>query len=259
MLATDTKTIPKGDCDWVWETKYDGIRAKLLKCESFVEIFSRSGQNITERFPEIVEEALKIKNDYVIDGEIVIFDKKGISDFNAISKRTHLTDKTKIMIRSKNDPATLMVFDLLELDDVNYRNIRYSKRKSKLIDLLVDYSGPRIRYVSYSNCGGISEFLKEYKKTGVEGVIFKQPMSVYEDRRSKTWLKYKFKHEIDVAINKVELNPAGKKLYCDNDLVVQCSGRQSVEVKAGMIITVEYLNMTKNGKYRMPVYKKIVR
>ena len=256
MLATDTKTIPKGD--WVWETKYDGIRAKVHKCETFVEIFSRSGKNITERFPEIVKAALEIENDYVIDGEIVIFDKKGISDFNAISKRTHLTDKTKIKIRSSKDPAILMAFDLLEFNGKNYENAPFCIRKSKLIDLLVD-CGPRIRYVSYSNCGGISEFLKEYKKTGVEGVIFKQPMSVYEDRRSKTWLKYKFKHEIDVAINKVELNPAGKKLYCDNDLVVQCSGRQSEAVKAGMIITVEYLNMTKNGKYRMPVYKKIVR
>ena len=129
MLATDTKTIPKGD--WVWETKYDGIRAKVHKCETFVEIFSRSGKNITERFPEIVKAALEIENDYVIDGEIVIFDKKGISDFNAISKRTHLTDKTKIKIRSSKDPAILMVFDLLELDEVNYRNIRYSKRKDK--------------------------------------------------------------------------------------------------------------------------------
>ena len=52
MLATDTRTPPTGE--YAWEIKYDGIRAQIYKNGNKISIFSRSGRNITERFPELV-------------------------------------------------------------------------------------------------------------------------------------------------------------------------------------------------------------
>lgn len=257
MLAKETKTIPKGD--WIWEIKYDGIRAWIRKRREEVEICNRSGHDISHQFPELVEEALRIKGSFLIDGEIVAWNN-GISDFEKVSKRTHLKDKLKIKMRSQREPVTFMAFDILDLNGEYLESDPLCLRKDKLIKLFV-YNPIQINRITsvIFYCDKINKHLARLKSMKVEGVMFKDPYGIYiRDIRSNYWLKYKFIKEIDTIVRKIENNPAGVKCYCDENIEVQVSGFQARSIKIGMLLTVNYLNKTKSGKFRMPTFKKIV-
>ena len=102
---------------FIYEEKLDGTRAIIYKSSSSLKIINRRNNNITHRYPEFNFQKNIKANSCVIDGEIVIFNKKGISEFNLLQHRDLLEDKEKIQTRSKSMPATFVAFDILELNN----------------------------------------------------------------------------------------------------------------------------------------------
>src|SRR5438552_6182329 len=99
---------------YVVEDKYDGIRAQVHKAGDRVELYSRTFDRITNRYPELVPPLLAIPGTYVIDGEVLAFAEGRavpFTDFQTRLGRKHVADE----LRTKM-PSTLVAFDILERD-----------------------------------------------------------------------------------------------------------------------------------------------
>src|SRR3954471_16868514 len=87
MLATLSKDAVDGP-EWIFEEKYDGIRALAVKEKDRVRLWSRTGQDLTGGFSEVAEALRSLPdNDLVLDGELVIFDRAGVSRFQLLQRR----------------------------------------------------------------------------------------------------------------------------------------------------------------------------
>jgi hypothetical protein len=88
-LPTKADKVPTGS-NWLHEIKYDRYRMMLIRDQDRVRLISRGGHDWAKHFPLIVEAALKLRQEhFVIDGEVVVLDKDGISDFDALASRQH--------------------------------------------------------------------------------------------------------------------------------------------------------------------------
>ena len=77
MAAQVVKGVPEGD-DWIYELKFDGYRAHLIKDEQRVELRSRNDKDLAGMYPGIAAAGLRLKADTaVVDGEIVALDAQG--------------------------------------------------------------------------------------------------------------------------------------------------------------------------------------
>jgi bifunctional non-homologous end joining protein LigD len=177
--------------DWIYELKFDGIRLIAVKMDRKVSLLSRNQNELTGRFPEIVE---AIKNlpahECVIDGEVVALDEEGRSSFQLLQARE---------MEGSKSPVYFYAFDLLQLDGKSLLLMPLEARKSVLEKLCVDASDP-IRYSGAlgSDAKGL---LDEVKRRGLEGIIGKQRTSIYESgRRSGAWIKLKCVHEQEFVI-----------------------------------------------------------
>jgi bifunctional non-homologous end joining protein LigD len=125
-LPTKADKVPTGS-DWIHEIKYDGYRMMLIREQDRVRLVSRGGRDWADRFPLIESGALKLpEKHFVIDGEVVVLKKDGVSDFDALASRQH--DKR----------AQLYAFDVLACDGEDFRGMPLSMRKAGLAELLSD-------------------------------------------------------------------------------------------------------------------------
>jgi len=168
--------------DWMYELKFDGIRAIAVKIDKKVSLLSRNENELAERFPEIVE---AIKNlpaqECVIDGEVVALDDEGRSSFQLLQA---------LELEGRKSPVRFYIFDLLQLDGKGLIELPLGQRKELLAKLCEGVADP-IRF-----SGGIgsdaTRLVAEVKRRGLEGLIGKQRNSLYEPgRRSGAWIKLK--------------------------------------------------------------------
>jgi bifunctional non-homologous end joining protein LigD len=146
-LPTKANKVPTGS-NWIHEIKYDGYRMMVVRDHDRVRLISRGGRDWADRFPLIVSAALELSEmHFAIDGEVVVLDKEGKSDFDALSSRRH--DKR----------AQLYAFDLLAGDGKDVRPLPLSLRKAGLAQLLSD------------PVDGI--FIAEYERSDIGDVLFK--------------------------------------------------------------------------------------
>jgi ATP-dependent DNA ligase len=111
MEARSVDAIPRGD-EWQYEPKWDGFRCLLTRHDGQVALQSKSGEDLTRYFPEIVEAALRLKaNRFTLDGEIVVPQGKSFS-FDALLQRIHPA-ASRVARLSKETPALVLAFDLL--------------------------------------------------------------------------------------------------------------------------------------------------
>jgi ATP-dependent DNA ligase len=119
-LPTPAKQVPSGP-DWIHEIKHDGYRLIVQREGSRVRLFTRNGHDWTDRYPIIVEAAIRIRSaSFVIDGEAVLLGVDGVSDFNGLHSRRH------------NDAVQLYAFDILALDGDDLRKLPLHLRKNNL-------------------------------------------------------------------------------------------------------------------------------
>jgi len=109
--------------DWVHEVKHDRFRLIVSRDGDRVRLYSRNGNNFTDRYPLIVETALRIRSQqFVLDGEAVLLGVDGISDFDGLMSRQH--------------EVQLYAFDVLALDGDDLRKLPLHLRKTNLARLL---------------------------------------------------------------------------------------------------------------------------
>jgi bifunctional non-homologous end joining protein LigD len=186
MLATLTDK-PFDDPAWVFETKWDGFRAIAVAAPGRAALYSRNGNDISRKYPSICAALAKIKDEAVLDGELVALDEHGRSRF-------------QLLQNAEREPAHLLycVFDLLYLDGKDLRGKPLLERKALLERIL-----PKSKLLLYSAhvaADGIKAFNRA-KRAGEEGVMAKLAMGLYHSGlRTREWLKVKASQEQEVVI-----------------------------------------------------------
>jgi bifunctional non-homologous end joining protein LigD len=177
-LPTRSTSVPDGP-DWLHEIKYDGYRLRLERDGDRIRLITRGGYNWTDRFPWIVEAALKNRQKrFVIDGEAVVLGVDGVADFDALHSGRH------------NDEVQLYAFDCLALDGDDLRKLPLSMRKTNLDRLLA--RRPDGHLVAPFEQGEIGpDLFRKACEFGLEGLVSKRRDRPYQAGRSKHWVKVK--------------------------------------------------------------------
>lgn len=188
MLATLLRE-PFDDPDWVYEVKWDGYRALAFLNKGEVELKSRNDKPFNEKFYPIPKILAKWKFDAVLDGEIVVLNKKGLSDFGALQNWRSEADGDLIFY----------LFDILWLNGKNLMDFPLSERQA-ILQATIPTDDDRVRISKVFTASGI-DFFHAAHKMGLEGIIAKNSSSVYlPDFRSKDWLKIKVNKTQEVII-----------------------------------------------------------
>ena len=189
MLATLSKE-PVVGADWILEEKYDGIRAVAEKKKDRVKLWSRTGQDLTHGFAEVVDAIRRLPDlDLVLDGELVVFDAKAVSRFQLLQRRG---------IDPRVRPV-YVVFDVLRSGGRDQMSAPLEGRRARLIALIPKRSG--VLMPSRQLRGDGAAALATAREKGWEGVIAKQRGSVYEPgARSRAWRKVKVRGESEFVI-----------------------------------------------------------
>jgi bifunctional non-homologous end joining protein LigD len=188
MMGSLVDRPPSGD-EWLYEIKWDGVRALCFIENQQVRIFSRSGHRCEQQYPEMSVLPHYVDAETVIlDGEIAVLDEKGRSSFNMIQPRISVSDPNTIAHLARSTPATIFLFDVLYLDGYDLRGVPLEQRKSLLKEILEPTD--QIRYSDHFIANG-EAMLEAARQNGLEGILAKRRDSKYEGRRSHSWLKIK--------------------------------------------------------------------
>jgi bifunctional non-homologous end joining protein LigD len=165
--------------EWLHEIKHDGYRLIVQREGKRVRLFTRNGYDWSNRFPLIVEAALRNRqSSFVIDGEAVLLGVDGRSDFNGLHSRQH--DKE----------VQFYAFDMLVSDGDDIRKLPLSMRKTSLARLLAR----RVDgiFLSVFEQGEIGpDLFRHACLMGLEGLVSKRADSRYRGGRSPDWVKVK--------------------------------------------------------------------
>ena len=129
MLATKGDTVPTGP-GWVHEVKWDGMRVLVDRTREGLRIWSRNENDVTVSFPEL--HALAVEGeDFLLDGEVVALGG-GVPTFGKLGDRMHVRDTSKALRLAEKNPVTLIVFDVLRLDGEDLCERPLSERRALL-------------------------------------------------------------------------------------------------------------------------------
>jgi bifunctional non-homologous end joining protein LigD len=183
---------------WLFEFKYDGYRLLAAKHADVVQLYSRNGLTLNERFPEIATAVAMLPFDQLLlDGELVVLDASGRPSFSALQRRAALSERAAIATQSRREPATVFVFDLLEAVDRDLRCLPLDKRKALLRKVLPSV-GP-LRYSEHVVRAGRDAYATA-QRLGLEGVVGKRAASTYQPGRSADWIKVRTRSSGDFVI-----------------------------------------------------------
>ncbi|KLT66988.1 DNA ligase D [Pedobacter sp. BMA] len=201
MLAT-LVDAPFDDDEWQYEVKWDGYRALSFIEKGKVSLLSRNNKSFDDKFYPIHDLLAKWEINAVIDGEILVLKKNGVSDFGALQNW-----------RSEADGELVYyVFDLLWYEGKNLMGLTLIERQAILKDIL-PLDSDQIRLGQVFKASGV-EFFAAAEKMGLEGIIAKKTSSTYvADRRSKDWLKIKVSKRQEVVIAGYTTNADSPKTF----------------------------------------------
>jgi bifunctional non-homologous end joining protein LigD len=187
MLATAGR-LPEHDEGWAYEIKFDGVRVLAFVDNGTPTLVTRNGNDVTSSYPEVAGIAHALgKHSAVLDGEVVVFDGKGRTDFSLLQSRMHVRAPSEALRRSA--PVKLLVFDLLYLDGDSLMSRSYDERRAALEKLALKGRGwdtPKAVQ------GDGPTILEASREQGLEGIMAKLRSSPYlPGRRVTTWLKVK--------------------------------------------------------------------
>lgn len=175
---------------WLFETKWDGYRAIADVKKGKVALYSRNHLAFNKDYPKVVSALEKLKHDAVLDGEIVILNKDGSSDFQSLQNYKNNASGNLVYI----------VFDLLQLDGQDLLAMPLIQRKELLAEVVKQLGSKIVVYSDHVLNEG-EKLFKTAKQEGWEGIIAKEADSLYaEGRRSMSWLKIKIVDEQEAII-----------------------------------------------------------
>jgi bifunctional non-homologous end joining protein LigD len=189
--------------DWMYELKFDGIRALAIKKDGKISLMSRNQNELGKRYPEILATIKELPlGECVLDGEIVALDEKGRSSFQLLQS---------LEMEGRKSPVYYYLFDLLQAEGKSFMSLPVQQRKDLLVAITQGVGDP-IRY-SDEIRGKPEALLREIKRMGLEGIVGKQRASIYEPgRRSGAWIKLKSLNEQEFVIGGYT-PPGGARKY----------------------------------------------
>jgi bifunctional non-homologous end joining protein LigD len=175
-LPTKASTPPSGAL-WLHEIKHDGFRVIARKDGELVRLYSRPGNDLTYRFPLIVEAVASLRSrSCVIDGEAVACGEDGVESFD------------RLRYRRDEAGVFLYAFDLIELDGTDLRREPLEVRKATLVSVLAKVIRG-IRFNEHMECDDGEIVFRHACKLGLEEIVSKRKDSLYRSGRSPDWLK----------------------------------------------------------------------
>ena len=195
MLATIGEA-PFSDPNWLFEIKWDGVRAFAWIAGRALTLRSRTGQDITRRYPELASlpEAIAAR-EVILDGEIVALDARGHSDFERLQERMHVRAPSENLVTKT--PVVYYAFDLLYYDGYDLREAPLLERKQLLQRLL--HTSHRFRYSDHQLERG-EELFELARENSLEGILAKRVSSPYVSDRSANWVKLKVTKTVDAVV-----------------------------------------------------------
>ena len=189
MLAQIGKGTPPSGPDWLYEIKWDGVRAICYIQNGRVRLVSRNGNLMERQYPELAVLPHHIKaSTAILDGEIAALDHRGLPSFELLQSRINVADSGAIATLSRHTPVVIFLFDLLYLNGRDLRGEPLTERKRLLKEIL--QPNDVIRYSEHFPGTG-AELQEAAKAQGLEGIIAKRASSFYESRRTSDWIKFK--------------------------------------------------------------------
>ena len=187
---------PSSDPSWIFEIKWDGIRTIARIDGGRVSLWSRTKRDITPEFPELSAIATAVNaKEALLDGEVVVLDKSGRSDFQRLQSRMGVRNPSPELMR--DEPVVYYVFDILYCDGHDLRHVPTIERKEFLKGILGE-SG-LMRYSDHQ-VGQGEKLFELAQKQHLEGIIGKQASSAYPSGRTTAWLKFKMDKEVDAVV-----------------------------------------------------------
>ena len=177
---------PFNDKNYLYEIKFDGIRAIIFASPSEVVIYNRHCVDITKLYPELQDIKNLVNKKIVFDGEITLFDD-GKPSFLKLQSRAHLKDEKRIKYYALNCPVIFMVFDIL-YEDGNLIDEPLIKRK----EILNKYCDSDVFMKVFYLLGDGIKLYNEIVKFDLEGIVAKDINSKYLiNMRCDNWVKIK--------------------------------------------------------------------
>jgi bifunctional non-homologous end joining protein LigD len=200
MLAVPGELpTPAEDDDWVYEMKWDGVRAVVYIDGGRARATSRNDIDITVSYPELRALGAALGTTQVVfDGELVAFDAHGRPSFSRLQQRMHVADAAAARRLSAKVPVGYVVFDLLHLDGRSLLREPYDTRRELLDGLELGGDSWQVSPV-FSGPG--ADVLAASGDQGMEGVVAKRRSSTYQPgRRTPNWRKIKHVRTQEVVI-----------------------------------------------------------
>jgi bifunctional non-homologous end joining protein LigD len=189
QLATSTKSPPTG-ASWVHEIKYDGYRMLCRIVDGDVRMMSRSAKDWTADFPSVTRSLARLPVESAwLDGEVVVVDAEGRSDFQALQNALSGTNGTAL---------TYVAFDLLYLDGFDLRGVALAERK-RILKQLASAAPANIKYSEHFSAPG-DAFLANVRALGLEGMVSKRADLRYQPGRGAAWRKVKCERSQEMVI-----------------------------------------------------------
>jgi bifunctional non-homologous end joining protein LigD len=278
-LATSIEKVPCGD-RWVHEIKFDGYRVQVHLRDAAVKVFTRRGNDWTNRFRKIAADAWHINaGSAIIDGEVVVPSADGTTDFSVLQNE----------LKGRSTKIVMVAFDLLYLNGYDLRRLPLFERKA-LLKKLID--GTDVQFSESFEVDG-PEMYKHACKTVLEGVVSKVRDSRYASGRGNDWVKKtcaqretlpiagfalkenkfdglyvgrlkgkqlvyagKVDHGFDSASAK-DLQARLKPLIRKTQPYAKKIAHRGVWVEPSLLAEIEYRAKSAEGKVRHPVFKGI--
>lgn len=221
MLATLVDKPFEAD-NWLYEVKWDGYRALAFIEKGKIQLLSRNNKSFNDKYYPITQLLERWNSNAVLDGEIVVLNDKGISDFSSLQNW-----------RSEVDgELTFFVFDLLWYEGKSLMDMAFIERHTVLKEILPT-NDDRLRLSETFDTSG-TEFLKVATSLGLEGIIAKKRSSIYiPDSRSKAWLKIKATKRQEAVIGGFTQNKDTSKQFSSLLLGVFKNGKLNYVGKVG--------------------------
>ncbi len=179
-LPTLVPEPPTGE-GWIYEIKYDGYRTLIVIDGGQVRAFTRNGNDWTRAYKRVVDACGKLKCELaLIDGEMVVQDEHGISDFDALRSAIHKAPHRIVFF----------AFDLLHLNGQDLRGCPLLERRALLRKLIKPDTRSPIQFSDHLEGDG-AKFFKAAAELGLEGIVSKRAASRYRSGPSRSWLKTK--------------------------------------------------------------------
>lgn len=198
LSLCETAEAPFSDPDWIFELKYDGYRMIAAVEDGAPFLRYRRGSDATALYPEVTRALARLPlRSCVLDGEVVVLDAGGRSDFGLLQRRATLARPQDIARAAAELPATLVVFDLLALEGRDLRDLPLETRKELLARLLPP-AGP-VKYCDHVEERG-EAFFEQIGAFDLEGMVAKDRTRPYRGRRTGEWLRVRRERADDFAV-----------------------------------------------------------